>query len=219
MRRRKKTHREFVFRKIIQMEAIFVIAFLLLIILIMQIGNQKIANLEKSLGVNKISFVQMERLSVKQELAKYVNSLPLPEEEILEENNKEIVVSTVEVVQFTESDAMLLARLMHAEEGILRVTESPEDAKRAHMLAGSVVLRRLETNYLGAKTLEDVIYAPGQYASVGNLYQPVPEETVRWAQELIDNGPIGPSNMIYQAEFEQGSDTYDQIGNQFFCIK
>lgn len=120
---------------------------------------------------------------------------------------------------YSESDVMLLARLMHAEEGILLKKLSPEDAKRAHMLAGSVALHRLEQKYLGAETLTEVIYSHGQYASVEKLNQKVPEETIQWAQELIDNGPIGPSNMIFQAEFEQGTDTYDHIGNQFFCCK
>ena len=123
------------------------------------------------------------------------------------------------VQQTSESDVMLLARVMHAEEGILRKKLSYEEAKMAHMLAGSVILNRRNMHYLGDTTIAEVIYAPGQYACIENLNQKIPQETIEWAQELIDNGPIGPSNMIYQAEFEQGSETYAHIGNQYFCCK
>lgn len=221
MRRKEETFGDFISWYLMQMLTIFVILFAVVALIIVKMGNQAIVDLERELGVNKIGIVYEERLSVKEQLARYVDSLPIPADDILvpEDIIQETTVNTVELVQVAESDVMLLAQLMHAEEGILRVTESPENAKRAHMLAGSVALHRLEQKYLGAETLTEVIYSPGQYASVEKLNQKVPEETIRWAQELIDNGPLGPSNMIFQAEFEQGTDTYDHIGNQFFCCK
>ena len=110
---------------------------------------------------------------------------------------------------------------MYAEEGIFIYKLSEEEAKYVCQLAGSVVIHRKNMKYGGANTIEEVIYAHGQYACVnnGSINQEVPDVVYEWAEELLLNGPIGPENMIYQAQFQQGSETYDIIGNQYFCLK
>jgi hypothetical protein len=203
-------------------------------------GNKEIRRLKAQQVVYFNLFEQEPRLSAKEELKKYVDSLPLPEdtyeeeyevyaeyqentaeyeevEEKYQENYKEETQEKVDNAS-EEDEVMLLAKLMHAEEGVLRYKLSYDEAKLAHMLCGSVVINRRNMNYMGAKTIKDVIYTPGQYASLDSLEQDVPEETIEWARELIENGPIGPSNMIYQAQFEQGN-VYEHIGNQYFCTK
>ncbi len=198
-----------------------------MILLLMAVnGDQKLKLLEETLIHEEVS-LGWERIPVDECIKHYIDTLPIPEQKVLDETEEVAAEAHAEVATeekaasqlISENDAILLAKLMHAEEGVLRVKLSYEDAKRAHMLCGSVVLNRLNMHYLGDTTITEVIYAPGQYECVKNLDQAVPEETVEWARELIENGPIGPSNMVYQAEFEQGSETYDHIGNQYFCCQ
>lgn len=117
------------------------------------------------------------------------------------------------------SEQELLASLMYHEEGVLLSIIDYEDAKRAHLLAGSVVLHRTNMNFMGAETIEETIFAKGQYhtETLKKLANPVPEEVLDWAGELLENGPIGPADMIFQAQFPQGEGTVDKIHNQYFC--
>lgn len=193
-------------------------ASVLVILVLMAISaDQELKALEATLAQRGTS-IQGERISVKESFQRYIDSLPMPEPLVIEEAEEVEVVEESRRLT-SEEEVILLAKLMHAEEGVLREQVSCEDAKRAHMLCGSVVLNRRNRHHLGDTTIEEVVYAPGQYDCIKNLNQPVPEETVEWARELIEKGPIGPSNMIYQAEFEQGSETYDHIGNQYFCCE
>lgn len=122
---------------------------------------------------------------------------------------------------YTAEDVDLLARLMYAEVGIFLQTMSEEDAKEAFMLTGSVVLNRLKNPNLGYNNLKEVIYAKGQYQCVrnGSINNTPPEEVYQWANELLQFGPKGPDNMIFQSTFKQGTSTYKKIGNTYFCCK
>jgi len=124
------------------------------------------------------------------------------------------------LIDYTEEDVMLLAQVMYAEVGIFLQTQTEEDAKRAHILTGSVVINRVRTGIWG-DTIKDVIYAPGQYQCVddGNINNEPPEEVIKWAEILLEYGPEGPDDMIFQSQFEQGTSTYDKIGNTYFCCK
>lgn len=117
------------------------------------------------------------------------------------------------------SDKELLASLMYHEEGVLLSIIDYEDAKMAHLLAGSVIIHRTNMNFMGAENFEQTIFAEGQYAekTLKKLSDPVPEEVIEWAGDLMENGPLGPKDMIYQAQFKQGADVYKQIYNQYFC--
>lgn len=221
----KDTFGDFLIRLLTKSLTIVTLMILCITILVMHIGEQQILKLGKALGIKEEETYTLytERIPFEEEIERYIDRLPLPtiEYQSLEmveqvsESFESIKVETNE--QIEETDIMLLAKIMHAEEGVLRSRLSIEDAKRAHLLCGSVVLHRRNMNYLGAKTIKEVIYTPNQYASLEKLNQEVPEETIEWARELIKNGPIGPSDMIYQAEFQQGGSTYDHIDNQYFC--
>lgn len=180
---------------------------LVILISIAIVNNRKIAILEKELESTQ-NYLYEERETLKQEAKSYIDSVISEEFTCIEE----IFASNVQ-----ESEVILLAKLMHAEEGVLRQKLSPKEAKKAHMLCGSVVLHRKNMHYMGANTIADVIYTPGQYGSIKNLEQEVPEETIEWARELLQNGPLGPEDMIFQAEFPQGEDIFEYIGNQYFC--
>lgn len=155
--------------------------------------------------------IYAERIPVKEMMDYYIASLPIPEE-TLEISSQQ---------SYTEEDVELLARLMYAEVGVY-IYKFPEDeAEYIHKLTGSVVIHRKNMNYRNAETIQDVIHDDGQYACVdnGSINQEVPEIVYEWAEELLRDGPIGPENMIFQAQFEQGSARYDHVGNQYFCLE
>lgn len=124
-----------------------------------------------------------------------------------------------EQVQIEPKDIELLAQIMYSEEEEFINKQNDEYVFK---LAGSVIINRKEIKYRGAKTLEDVVYSFGQYAEttkdkIGR--KDIPEIVYKWAEELLEDGPIYPGKLIYQSEFEQGSETLAHIGNQYFCLK
>lgn len=161
------------------------------------------------------------------------NQLSLEWEEVemmFEEPEEEPVEEIAEVASkpqrgYSMEERELLAQMMYAEEGIFLSIYADDyaTAERVFKLAGSVILNRRNTGHMGAKSIADVLYAKGQYADrtkqVIEEGQNVPEVVYTWADDLLTNGSIAPDNMIFQAEFPQGSETYEQIGNQYFCCK
>ena len=131
-------------------------------------------------------------------------------------------IETVEEITYS-TEAILLAGIMYAEEGVfLQIYENePQMAEYVLKLAGSVVVYRMLNNHMGAETIEDVLYSPGQYdyRTIEKVEsgQDIPEEVYLWAQELLNGETVGPKNMIYQAPFKQGM-VYEHIGNQYFCV-
>lgn len=232
--KKQETFAEFVIRLLAKIGTLLAISMCGIMLWAVVGGDQQIANTEKEYGVSEVyeSSTYVERIPFKVQMQRYINSLPVPEKtQMLEESEPieaetQMTIPEVEIVIETaiqqesslESDVMLLAQIMHLEEGITRMYVSYEEAKMAHLLCGSVIIHRKNMNYMGAQTIRDVIFEPGQYASIGKLYQEeIPEETIQWARELIENGPIGPEDMIYQSQVEQGAGTYAHIYNQYFC--
>ena len=168
----------------------------------------------------------MKNVTLKKEEIPIVQEKITVQEEKQEETVEEVIIEDKEepemITFYTEEDVELLARLMYAEEGVLLQRQSMEDAELAHKLCGSVILHRTEMGYLGADSIEETIYAEGQYAdtTLQKLStQEAPEIVKKWAEELLTDGPIGPENMIYQSEFPQGK-VYTTIDNQYFgCLK
>ena len=113
-------------------------------------------------------------------------------------------------------EVQLLAGIMYLEEGIY---VNKENGEYIHKLAGSVVLHRVESD-IYPDSVEEVLYDPGQYGSrTRRLIETVeiPEVVYVWAQEIYDNGPLGPSNLVFQAGIVQG-EIYYQYENQYFCL-
>lgn len=208
-----------------------VLSTLVLILAIMYRSDLKLQQYEAQFDLDTGKYnISVEYIPVEEQMARYIDTLPIPQELVQEEVQEEVLIEEEKVEEKVEaksyienatnlSDTELLASLMYHEEGVLLSKLSLEEAKRAHMLAGSVVIHRTNMNYMGATTIRETIFAKGQYAqsTLENLDEPVPDYVVEWAEELIEDGPIGPSDMIFQAEFEQGKGTYDCIYNQYFC--
>lgn len=229
-----ETNWEYIIRVVERPILITCILILTFIWIGMKIHLRELEEFEKTHFIN-IEITEEQRMSVKQRHMKDIMEMPLPENKkadvVLQEIPEIIPEEACETTHhetyevecksnYEESDVELLAKLMYAEEGIFIYKLSEKEAKYVCQLAGSVVLHRKNMNYGGADTIEEVIYAEGQYQCVanGSINQEVPDIVYEWAEELLQNGPIGPENMVYQAEFEQGSEVYDHVGNQYFCV-
>ena len=113
-----------------------------------------------------------------------------------------------------EEDVDLLARLLTAEMGYGASEEE-------YLLTGAVVWNRMRSDDF-PDTLEEVIYQPGQYQCVVNGHIEREYDDLAWeiANEILMDGIVGvPEDLVFQAEFEQGSKVYKQIGRTFFCCK
>ena len=118
-------------------------------------------------------------------------------------------------VLIDQSELRLLASLIFAEVGCI------EDDECLYA-CGSVVLNRVRAEDF-PDTIRGVIYQdnPLQYACTvdGNLYQEPSRRCIRIAKDLLVNGSTLPEDVIYQAEFVQGSGIYKQYENMYFCYR
>lgn len=128
-------------------------------------------------------------------------------------------VSTIEedisnIIEVESEKKYLLARLVYAEAG----SESDEHQQAV----ASVVLNRMNSDKF-PDSIDEVIYQrnPLQYACIedGNIDKIPDERAIKNAYYIWDNGSILPDNVLYQAEFKQGSGVYKKIGNTYFCYE
>lgn len=107
-----------------------------------------------------------------------------------------------------------LAQLMYAENG------SAEDDDCV-LLTGIVVVKRMKSKKY-PDTLEGVISQEGQYSTyqTGMIECRPDERCLEIAEEILrlDLQKYYPDNLVFQAEFPQGSDTYEQFGHEYFCL-
>lgn len=128
-------------------------------------------------------------------------------EPMIDDTNKDITVEDIE----------LLASLIYYEQG---EPETTEDEERCY-LTGCVVLNRIASPEF-PDTLEGVIYQTGQYACInkirnGGYYGDICFEI---AEGLLTYGVENvPENLVFQAQFRQGSGVYKNIYNQYFCYR
>ena len=110
-------------------------------------------------------------------------------------------------------DLELLAHLIYSEVG--------DDGEEAMYYAGSVVLNRIRNGEY-PDDLYSVVYQKGQYEVTwnGGLYKEEPSDIAyEVAADLLEEGSILPEGVVYQAEFKQGSGTFEIIGNTYFCYQ
>lgn len=107
----------------------------------------------------------------------------------------------------------LLAHLIYAEVG--------NESEDSMWYAGSVVINRIN-HHEYPNNLYDVVFQRGQYEVTWNegLYKETPSDVAyEVAAELLNSGSILPSDVLYQAEFVQGSGVYEKIDNTYYCYK
>lgn len=111
---------------------------------------------------------------------------------------------------YTEDELYMLSHLIYAEAG------GEGDTHQRYV--GSVVLNRMKhPDY--PNTMKGVIFQKGQYSCTWNgHYEKTPsKQAIENAKYVLTYGSVLPANVIYQAQFRQGSGVYKQMGNTYFC--
>jgi hypothetical protein len=106
--------------------------------------------------------------------------------------------STVSVQAYTESDVMLLARIINAEAG--------EGCQIEHnQLVGCVVMNRVNDPRF-PNTIKGVVYQRGQYTCVNSkkFNQYPPQISIDAARYVLSGKAYCPKNVVYQSESVQG---------------
>lgn len=119
---------------------------------------------------------------------------------------------------FTFDNLLLLSKIVHCEAGSSWLTEEHRQ------LVASVVINRVNSSEF-PNSIYNVIYQPGQYSPVGSgwIYSVVPSRAcVLSASKILAYGSIAPPDVVFQANFPQGSGTYKTIydnylGATYFC--
>ena len=116
---------------------------------------------------------------------------------------------------YTDEDLWYLSRVIQAESGYCSI-EMQEGV-------GSVVLNRRDSD-LFPDTIKEVIEQPGQYSTLSWLSSQIPtEEVIEVSIDLLENGSKYPENVLYQANFCQGSGVYKTISTSYsvmyFCYQ
>ena len=118
----------------------------------------------------------------------------------------------VQLMYYSEEDLDLLARVIYGEAGCSWCSDAEQ------LAVGSVVLNRVKCD-LYPDTIYDVVYQKGQYACVHSsaFRGKIPKRCYDNARFLLENGSVLPANVVFQAQFRQGSGTYVKIGVHYFC--
>lgn len=118
----------------------------------------------------------------------------------------------------TFDNLLLLAKIVHAEAGSNWLTEEHRQ------LVASIVINRVNSPEF-PNSIYGVIHQRGQYASVRTRYfnnlKPS-RKCVFSALKVLSNGSIAPPDVVFQANFKQGSGVYKTIhdsilGSTYFC--
>lgn len=131
--------------------------------------------------------------------------------------------TTIAEEAYTADELYCMAAVIYNEAG----SDSCSDEQRA--LVGYVVLNRVNDSRY-PNTIREVLEQSGQYCGMergvrfaARYTNPGEGHAVSRAyaiaQELLENRnniPV-PSNVLFQAEFAQGTNVYKQIGNTYFC--
>ena len=120
-------------------------------------------------------------------------------------------------MHYSEDDLYVLSHIISAEAG---------NCSEEMMIAvGSVVLNRVASDRF-PDTIEEVVFQrdPLQYSPTenGSYWNDPTDAAVEVAQMLLEEGSQLPAEVVWQAEFPQGTDTYDKIpipwgGYMWFC--
>lgn len=90
----------------------------------------------------------------------------------------------------------------------------------AQIAVASVIMNRVKSDKF-PNTIFEVLVQPGQYAFVNDeiIWGEPDERAIKNAEYVYWNGSQIPENVLFQAEFLQGSGVWKQIDNQYFCFE
>ena len=113
-------------------------------------------------------------------------------------------------INLSEDDIDLLAKIVYLEAGNQSIT-----GQRAVV---EVIFNRILDERFPC-TLSEVIFAPGQFATVKNLSMAIPGEKEYSAIEdtLTETTPILSQDVVYFATYVANGTKYERIGDHYFC--
>ena len=123
------------------------------------------------------------------------------------------VETETEIQPYSDDDLWYLSRVIQAESGYC--------SKEMMEGVGSVVLNRVADDRFPG-TIREVIEQPGQYSTLSWLSSQVPtDECMEVTIDLLENGSKFPEDVVWQANFPQGTSTYKTISTSYstmyFC--
>ena len=115
---------------------------------------------------------------------------------------------------YTEEDLYLLAHIINAEAG----GGTSYISDQCVFGVGSVVLNRVRDPRF-PNTIKEVLWQRGQYYNGwhGAITKEPVDRSWQIAQELLDEGPIFPPEVVWQANFTQGRGIYLATDKMYFC--
>jgi len=118
---------------------------------------------------------------------------------------------------YTDEDVYWLAVAITMEAGC---SWYPEYVRN---YVGCVVLNRVESERFYADTIYDVLHSPGQYSWANKYHKEPFDWCIETAKDLLNGNRMLPSNVVYQANFKQGTFTYHKFYDEvlgstsYFC--
>jgi spore germination cell wall hydrolase CwlJ-like protein len=116
----------------------------------------------------------------------------------------------------TKDDLFYLAAAVCREAG--------GESEEMQLLVANVIINRVNSS-LYPNTIYDVLTQPGQYGTMsvdGISFPSWADNTAKTqcynvASRILNGERYCPENVLFQAEFKQGSGVYKHIGNMYFC--
>lgn len=112
-------------------------------------------------------------------------------------------------IELSDDTIELFAKIVWLESG----NQSFEGQK----MVAEVILNRVVYGYWG-DTVEDVIYAEGQFTTVKKLHEAYPNETTyNVLYAAMDEEPITDADVIFFARSPENSKLFAKVGAHYFC--
>ena len=150
-------------------------------------------------GAGRVETVEVDKEPAHTEKAPQIESLAPQDEK--------------EEPTYTQEELDMLARVIAGE------ALGCDDQEQLYV--GSVVLNRI-AHHLYPDTMEGVVSQPHQYGcyrggSWSKAAQNPSERCYENARYLLENGPVLPENVVFQAQFRQGDGVYIQTQWHTYC--
>ena len=136
---------------------------------------------------------------------------------VSEENIEEVTEPVTETKNYTYDDLFYLAAAVCREAG--------GETDEIQMLVANVVINRVDSS-IYPNTIYEVLTQKSQYGTMWKYGvsfpdwadQSIQDHCYDIAKRILDGERVCPENVLFQAEFEQGSGIYKQFGDDYyFC--
>lgn len=116
----------------------------------------------------------------------------------------------LEQPKYSQEDLDLLSHLIYCEAGSDWLSDEHQQ------LVAMVALNRVKSDKF-PNTLKEVIYQQGQYSCIGSdrWFQEPNSRSIENAKLALEGAVYCPDNVIFQAEFKQGSGIYKSFYNEY----